>query len=254
VALHDRVTGTEQAALPAAGPDVPLPDDVDLAPSGQLVARLADGLSLAGPGEPPRAIAGTHRLRHPRFAGAGLVAVDTARGVDQPVLVAADGTRRPLSVPTGWVADLAADERGVAWIANGCVRYAAVAGPPPAGPASDPCPTTEIGLVLNNESRLRGRAIRVLVRCISAPDGVCRGTVLIRHRGRTVGSGDFAIPAGQRPRVEARLNRLGLRLVRGRNPTLRIGARMTDGRIGQSRGVTELQVNVPRGATTRAAG
>lgn len=248
VALHDRATGAEQAALPAGGADAPLPDDVDLAPSGQIVARLARGLSMAGPGVPPHALPVTGRLRHPRFSGAGLVAVDTAGDVDHPVLVAADGSLRPLGAPTGWVADLAADDRGVAWLANGCVRYAAVAAPPPAGPASDPCPTTEIGLVLNNESKLRGRDIRVPVLCISAPDGVCRGTVVIRHRGRIVGSGDFAIPAGRRPRVTARLNRLGLRLVRGRNPILRIGARMTAGRIGQSRGVTELSVVVPRRA------
>jgi murein DD-endopeptidase MepM/ murein hydrolase activator NlpD len=128
LALHDRLTGAEHAALA----DVSRDGYLDLAPNGQLVAQSDDGLAITSPGGPPRTLAGTGRLTQPRFSGAGLVAVDTARGVNQPVLVAGDGTLGPLSVPTGWVRDLAADERGVAWLANGCVRYAAVAGPPPA--------------------------------------------------------------------------------------------------------------------------
>jgi hypothetical protein len=112
-------------------------------------------------------------------------------------------------------------------------------------PAIDPCPTTEIGFYTDNNPRLRGRTIRVPVLCITAPGDVCRGTVLIRRRGRTVGRGRFAIPVGRRPRIDVRLTRRGLRLVHGRNPPMRIGARMADGRIGPSRGATDLRVEVP---------
>jgi hypothetical protein len=245
VALVDRVTGAEQAALPTVPGNVPAPVDVDLTAGGQIVAELGSKLSIASPTEAPRPILDSHNLDMPRFAGAGIAALETARTVTWPVLLAPDKTRTRLGDPTGYITEFAADDHGVAWLANGCLRYAAIAGPPPAAPATDPCPTTEIGLYMNNDPRLRGREIRVPVLCINAPDDVCRGTLLIRHRGRIVGRGRFAIPVGRRPKIDVRLTRRGLDLVHGRNPVMRIGARIPNGRIGPSRGVTELLVHVP---------
>jgi hypothetical protein len=245
VALVDRVTGAEQAALPTVPGNVPAAVDIDLTAGGQIVAELGTKLSIASPAEAPRPIGDSRELDMPRFTGAGIAALQTVRTVTWPVLLAPDGTRTRLGDPTGFVTDLAADGQGVAWLANGCLRYAAITGTPPLGPVNDPCPTTEIGLYMNNDPRLRGREIGVPVLCINAPDDVCRGTVLIRHRGRIVGRGRFAIPVGRRPKIDVRLTRRGLDLVHGRNPVMRIGARIPNGRIGPSRGVTELLVHVP---------
>jgi hypothetical protein len=139
---------------------------------------------------------------------------------------------RALGGPTRVVDDLAADEQGVAWIANGCVRYAPLAGAPP---AADTCPATEIALPLIDSSRLRGRTVRVRVTCVATPAGACRGTLLIKrglgHNGPVLTRGPFTVPAGTTRRVPVRLNRAGLRAAR-RDGTFQLGARIPDGRLG----------------------
>jgi hypothetical protein len=151
-----------------------------------------------------------------------------------------DGATVPLGPSAGFVIDLAADERGVAWLANGCVRYAALEPRAAATPAS--CPSTEIRLA-ESDSRLRDRTVRVPVTCSAAPEPACRGTILLKRRG-VVGKSAFAVPVDRQRYVAVRLNRRGLRYVRGlRFARLVVAARIPDGRVSTPRGTAVLFVD-----------
>jgi hypothetical protein len=236
VAVVDLATGGEHAAIR-------LPRNlsefgVDLAADGRMVASLPRGLVTARPGEAPATLAGTKGLIWPQFAGDAIVAMQDAR---YPVVLRADGSRESFGPPTRLVRSFAADADGVAWLANGCVRYA-----PPAAQAADPCPSTEIGFYLIADARLRGRHVRVPVICETAPAGTCRGTVLGRLGRRVVARGRFAVPVGRERWVRMRVTRRAVaRFRRERGGSLIIDARMPDGRIGAgSDGSAELSVKV----------
>jgi hypothetical protein len=241
IAVADLDTGAERASVRATLWNA---EGVDLTAKGRVVAQTARGLATMSPGVPGRVLPGSKGLTWPRFTGDAIAAVD--EGV--PLLLGGDGSRRPLGPPTRVLTDLAADDRGIAWLANGCVRYAAIAGPAPAPPAGDPCPSTEIGLYLIADSRLRGRVVRTPVRCITAPAGVCRGTVLARRGGRLVGRGRFAIAVGRQRWVPIQLTRnAAARFRRERGGSVIIGARVPDGRVGTGRaGDSELTIKVGR--------
>jgi len=236
LAVADLAGGAEQGAVAVSPPDH---ESLDVRADGRLVAQSETGLVATGPGEAPRALPGSRKLTTPLFAGAAVAALDEGR----PVLLGDDGSRQALGEPSSVLADFAGDDRGVAWLANGCVRYAALRLPAPAPPAGDPCPATEVGLYAIADSRLRGRRARTPVRCVTAPGDACRGTVLARRGGRLVGRGRFAIPVGTQRWVPIRLTRAEAAYTRRATWTsLVISARVPGGRVGAGRGYSELTV------------
>jgi hypothetical protein len=244
VAVVDLVTGAEQAAVPLRG----LTDriDVDLAADGRVA--LSDGrrISVAGPGAAPRTVPGSRDLTRVSFAGAAMIAFDEG---GHPVMVGPAGARTVLGPPSRVLTAFAADAHGFAWVANGCIRHAALPVTASAPQADDPCPTTEIGLYLIANSKLRGRTVRVPVRCVTAPGPVCRGTVLGRDGEggpRIVARGRFAVPIGRERNVPMRIERATVERFRRRDfGSFIIDARIPNGRIGVgANGSSELSVDL----------
>jgi PAS domain-containing protein len=167
--------------------------DLDLAADGRVATETEDG-----------------RLEAPRFAGDRLVVLEPARfDALRPVLV--DGA--PVGLPTSALEGLAAGDAGVAWLANGCVLFAPLAGPPPTEPPAGPCPRAE-AWVEEGSQVLRGRRLGFLATCVAAPAAGCRGTVLVRGEGTGVlGRGRFEQPPGTRGRLDVVLTRRGVRYV-----------------------------------------
>ena len=188
----------------------------------------------AAPGRAQRIVPAGGRFSAPRFAGAaGIAALRAGRfASERPLLVApADGAQRRLGDRSTALESLAADERGVAWLANGCVRYAPLDGAPVAAPAA--CPAAEV--VLEDAGRpLRGRSLRLVAKCVTAPPGGCRGTALLRD-GRVLARGRFRVPSGTRRSIDVRFTRRGIRRVRRAQrfggAFLELDARMRDGRL-----------------------
>jgi hypothetical protein len=244
VVLADRATGAVVASHRVGPMERTY---VDVAADGRLVTDTPDGLVALRPGTAPQPLPGTEAVNRPRFAGTAVAAIHEHIPFSDPVLLAPDGARLLLGGPTRVVTHHAADAQGVAWIANGCVRYAPIAGaPPPVPPAGDPCPATEISLPLIDSSPLRGRSVRVRVTCIATPTDACRGTLLIKrglgHNGPVLSRGPFTVPAGLTQRVAVRLSRVGLRAAR-RDGTFQLGAEIPGGRVGVGgRGSSELTV------------
>lgn len=202
--------------------------------AGRLVAEATEGLRIT----PSVTLPGTKGLDWPRFAGDAVVALDEGR----PVLVSGDGSRTALGEPSDILDDLVADARGAAWIANGCVRYAELAVPVPAQP-DDPCPSTEIGLYAIADARLKGRRVHAPVKCVTAPGGSCRGTLIARRGGRIVGRGRFALPVGTEEWIPIILTRAEAAYQRRVDGTfVLLSARIRDGRVGAGRGNAELTI------------
>jgi hypothetical protein len=244
VAVVDLATGAEQATVPVRGLFERL--DVDLAADGRMVVSTRDGITVAAPGTAPQAVPGSRRLSRATFAGDAIAAF----AAGQPMLVGLDGARTVLGPPSRVLTAFAGDRQGYAWVTNGCVRYAALPLTPTAPQADDPCPTTEIGLYAIASSKLRGRTVRVPVRCVAAATGVCRGTVLARvFEGgpRVVARGRFAVPVGTERRIRMRIERATVGRFR-RDETfgpLIIDARMPNGRIGAGGdGSSELGIDL----------
>jgi hypothetical protein len=93
---------------------------------------------------------------------------------------------------------------------------------------------------------LRGRRLRVIVKCVAAPAAGCRGTALLGN-GR-YGRGAFALPAGAHRTIEVRLTDRGIRHVRRRRErfhdvaTFDLSARVRDGRAHGAQGVVVARV------------
>jgi hypothetical protein len=241
VAVVDLATGAEQAAVLQGRPT-----DVDLAADGRVAVSTPRGIAVASPGAPPHTVPGSRDLWGARFAGTGITAFEEP---GHPVTVGSDGARTILGPSSRVLTAFAADPQGLAWVANGCVRYAALPVTDSAPQAGDPCPTTEIGLYYIAKSRLRGRTVRVPVRCVTAPTGVCRGTVLGRDGEggrRVVARGRFAVPVGKERKVPMRIERGTVRRFHRKNfGFLLIDARIPDGRIGVGAdGSSELTVDL----------
>ena len=194
VAVVDLGTGAEQAAVRVGSPTERL--DVDLAADGRVVVAARDGIAVASPGAAPQTVPGSRDLSRTSFAGAAIAAFDDG---GHPVLVGFDGARTALGPPSRVLTAFAGDPQGFAWVANGCIRYAALPVTASAPQAGDPCPTTEIGLAYIAHAKLRGRTVRVPVLCVTAANGVCRGTVL----GREARAGAGSSPAGASPSPSA---------------------------------------------------
>jgi len=243
-AVVDLATGAEQAVVPLRGPA--LPPNVDLAADGRMVVYTRNGISVASPGAAPQTVPGSRDLSPASFAGAGIAAFDDG---GRPVLVGFDGARTALGPPSRVLTGFAGDPQGFAWVANGCVRHAALPVTASDPQAHDPCPTTEIGLYLITKSKLRGRTVRVPVRCVTAPTGVCRGTVLGRDGEggrRVVARGRFAVPVGMERRVRMRIERKTVARFRRKDfGFFIIDARIPNGRIGVGgEGSSELGVDL----------
>ena len=236
----------------AFAPPLTIPDpgfledsrSLDLTSAGRVVLAPDRRLSVGVPGAPLQRLGGEAFRSAPAFAGEGRIAAleHDRRGDRRAVLLdETDGSAQPLGPRSSVLERLAADGVGVAWLANGCVRYAAISGVSPTGPASDPCPTAELALS-EADSRLRGRSARINARCVRAPGDVCHGTAIVRRspvagRGPVLARGRFAIAVGGWRRVDVRFDRRGVRFVRrtlrrGDHPDLTIGARVQDGRVG----------------------
>ena len=245
VAVVDRSDGHVRISRrvgPRAGPDL----DIDAA--GRLITTNVAGLLVLRPGRQPHVLPNTRALTQPVFAGPAIAAIHRTRDHSRPVLVAEDGTRHTLGGPTGSLRDLAADAQGVAWLANGCVRYAPITGPAPTASLEAPCPQTEIGLSAIDGTRLRGHRVRVRVHCIATPSDACRGTLLLKHFDdeRVVAGGPFTVPAGARRRVPVTLSDQAVRIAR-RGSGFLIDADIPDGRVGPGCcGASELNVKFPR--------
>jgi hypothetical protein len=217
--------------------------DVDLTEDGRLVAVLDGKLLGASPGETLRVLPGAEAgspFSSPRFAG-DRVAVLAGGPFDtyRPYIVdPGAGTRRAVGPPSTELNGIAADERTVAWLANGCV-IAAEANDPSSLDAlpPGPCPRAEV-VVEEGDQVVRGRTLRVVVTCVAAPDG-CRGAALLGRAG-WAGTGRFHIAAGERRSVRIRVSPRGMRSIRRQlrrccPRDLRLGARVPDGRVGHGR-------------------
>ena len=231
VAIVDLATGAEQAVVPLRREIVP--PHVDLSADGRMFVSMPDGIAMAAPGAAVQTVPRSRDLSPASFAGTGIAAFDSS---GRPVLVGVDGARTALGPPSRVLTAYAGDAHGFAWVANGCVRHAALPVTAPAPPRHDPCPTTEIGLYLITKSKLRGRTVRVPVRCVTAPTGVCRGTVLGRDgegSRRVVARGRFAVPVGKERKVLMRIERATVKRFRRKNfGFFLIDARIPNGRIG----------------------
>jgi hypothetical protein len=244
VAVVDLATGAEQTAVPLGRPTDRI--DVDLAPDGRIAVSAGRGISVASPGAAPRTAPGSRDLSRAYFAGAAMTAFDDG---GHPLMVGLDGARTALGPPSRVVTAFAADPHGFAWVANGCLRHAALPVTPSAPQANDPCPTTEIGLYLIAKSKLRGRTVRVPVQCVTAPTGVCRGTVVGRDGEggrRVVARGRFAVPVGKERRVPMRIERETVNRFRREDfGFFIIDARIPNGRVGVGAdGSSELSVEL----------
>lgn len=231
----DRRTGAV-AAFARARPEEDVDEGgVDLAPDGRAVAALDGRLLTVAPGVAPARFGSG--LSRPRFSGPGIAALrERPLDVRTPV-IAEDGDVRAIGSPSGSLEILEADDRGAAWFANGCVLYAPRDSARPAEPPTGPCPRAEVVLDEGDQT-LRGRRLRVIVRCIAAPATACRGTVLL-GRGRH-GRGAFTVPAGRRRTIEVRLTDRGMRRVRRQRrdvPFFALSARVRDGRAHGVQGV-----------------
>jgi hypothetical protein len=226
---------------------------LDLTGDGRAVIELDGNLFTGAPGERARPLSGTdgaQQLTEPRIAGERVAAIADARvGSERPVVIEPDtGTRRAVGAPSTAMTALAADEATVAWLANGCVLGAGVTDVPPVEPVPPgPCPRAEVVLE-DYDEKLRGRTLRVWVTCVAAPRPGCRGAVVLRFRGRT-GRGRFRVPAGGRRLVKVRLTQRAAASVRRRLRSkgfavLRMGARVTDGRVSREATTRWVAVDV----------
>jgi hypothetical protein len=254
VVVADRRTGAVQAAIRLRRrEDV---EELDLAPDGRLVADADGRLLTAAPGVPRSRLPGAagHDLTVPRFAGDRVAALERlAAEVTRPVLVGPAGPA-VLGTPSAGREQLAADARGAAWIADGCVLYAPLDGPPPTEPPAGPCPRAQVQLE-EADQRLRGRRLRIVVTCVAAPPSGCRGTLALhRFSGRPLGHARVRVPAGARRTVDIVLTRSGARRVRRSvrrsggslgGALLEVVARVEDGR---RRSIGVVVDRVSRGA------
>jgi hypothetical protein len=116
---------------------------------------------------------------------------------------------------------------------------------PPAGP----CPRAEV-ILDEHDQVLRGRIMRVTVMCVAAPPPGCHGAVALGRGGRA-GQGRFRVMAGRRRVVSVRLTRSGMASVRRQFgfdgvALLRLGARVTDGRVSRESGTDWVLIDPPR--------
>jgi hypothetical protein len=190
--------------------------EFDVAADGRLVSDGNGGLFTFVPGgdNAPLPLPGSERLAEPRFAGTAVAAMERGRfGAQRPVVLDAGATvARPIGLPSLGLLELDADERGVAWLAHGCVIYAPVTAVAPREPPAGPCPRVE-AFAQEASTTMRGRTLRLVATCVAAPATGCTGTVELRRHG-VVGRGAFHVDAGDERRFSVRVSRRAARFVR----------------------------------------
>jgi hypothetical protein len=234
--VADVRSGTREASIRIEpGEEV---DGLDLATDGRLVAATDGRLLTVAPGVAQAVVPGSagHELSAARFAGSRVGALERTRFDATRPVVLDPGAAAPRVVGTSSTAfgPFAADERGLAWIANGCVLYAPLDGPPPAEPPAGPCPRAEVTLQQKDEL-LHGHHVRIAVTCIAAPASGCSGSAVLGDR-RIAGRGAFNVPSGAAAVVDVELAPGGLRRVRRALRRrgyifLALDARLQDGRV-----------------------
>jgi hypothetical protein len=188
---------------------------VDLTPSGRVVTDSDRGLLTAAPGVPTTVLPGSADLYYPRFAGAGVAALQRGRfgAVTPVVLDPGANAPRALGVPSFVIDSLDAGDAGVAWLGNGCVLFAPTTGAAPAEPPAGPCPRAEVALT-KVDGKLHGRTVKLRFACVAAPSATgCRGKATLRLHG-VIGRKPFAAAPGKAARVSMRLSRRGAQRVR----------------------------------------
>jgi len=185
---------------------------LDLAPDGRVVVDGFVDVLTGGPGRPRRRVRSTGVLTGPRFAGDAIAALEFS-GFGLRPIVLDPGTRdpRPVGPVAAEIREIDADERGVAWIGNGCVLYAPVDSVAPAEPPAGPCPRVEAH-VHGADITLRGRRLDLDVDCVAAPATGCTGTAEIRGRG-IVGRLRFHVPPNESRTSSVRIARRAARYV-----------------------------------------
>ncbi|HET8755037.1 MAG TPA: hypothetical protein VFM58_03460, partial [Solirubrobacteraceae bacterium] len=203
------------------------------------------GLFAVAPGRPATPLAGARFMLRPRFAGAAVAGLERTRldALRPVVLDPGSRTPRPLGIPSFDARDIAAGERGVAWIAHGCVLFSPLDSTAPAAPPAGPCPRSE-ATVDSFETTLHGRTVRLQATCVAAPAAGCRGTVRLRRHG-IAGRTRFHVAAGRERtitvRVKARIGRLlRERAQHGGHLILRSTTRVADGGPPSKGGVVFL--------------
>jgi hypothetical protein len=236
----DVATGAAQLSRPADGPV-----ELALAPDGHVVVESGRGLFSVASGGPLTPLPGSEFMLRPRLAGAAVAALERTRlgGVRPAVLDPGSATARPLGIQSFDARDIAANDRGVAWIAHGCVLFAPLAGSAPSEPPAGPCPRSE-ATVDSLENTLHGRTVKLDATCVAAPARGCRGTVVLRRRG-IVGRARFHVAPDRRRTVDVRVKKRIARLLRrraqhGGHVILRSTTRVADGGPPARRGVVFL--------------
>ena len=211
-------TGTERASMLIPGGVVGL----DLRPDGRAVIGEDGGglVEMAPGGTALRQL--SRDGKDPVYAGDRVVFFREGRreGDERLAVVEPSGEVRPFGVPTARMEGYDADDRRVLWAAHGCLLVADLSEPAAAAPGPGICPRTE--LVMEDEAvpRVgRDRRVRLVLRCVAAPEPGCRGTVRLRLddvRGSPAAAPPkrFRIPAGRRRRIVVRLTRRGYRALR----------------------------------------
>ena len=206
---------------------------LDLDANGRMAVRTKRGIEIVSATEPQRAIANSGRLVRPQFAGGALAAINGERSTLS--VVGVDGSQTTLGPPSTIRTDMEADEQGVAWLFNGCIRYAAFADTAVTG--TNPCPTSELALyTIGPSSRLRGNTATVPARCVTSVSGRCRGTLVAKLDYETpiVGRGTFDLPANNKwIDVTIRFNRRTVeKFIREDFGSLIVNAQMRNGTVG----------------------
>jgi hypothetical protein len=195
IEVADFATGAPLATVTGEWPERL---SLDLAADGRIAVQVPRAIKTAGPGQPQQTVPGSTELTSPRFAGPSLAVFDDAR--DTLDLIGAGGKTRTLGPRSMVRTDVDADDQGVAWVFNGCVRYE------PFGTAAhathkNPCPTSEVALwTIGPSSKLHGNTATAQVKCVTSAGGRCRGRLVARSDiGKPIiGRGTFDIPVGDR--------------------------------------------------------
>jgi hypothetical protein len=208
----DVTTGAQLTAVP-----LELPVELALAPDGHVVAESHTGLFTVALGGAATPMPGSDLLQRPRLAGPAVAAFElTSIDALRPaVLDPVSRTRRVVGVQSFDAREIAADDRGVAWIAHGCVLYAPLGAAAPAEPPAGPCPRSE-ATVDSFETTLHGRTVRLTATCVAAPARGCRGTVVLRRNG-VVGRTRFHVAPNHARTIKVRVKRRIARLLRKRS-------------------------------------
>jgi hypothetical protein len=246
IELVDLASGVTLYTIPAlAEVEGPAFGSLDLQPDGRIAVSSRRGIDLAELGSPVTNLANSGRLGNPSFAGGYIAAFDDARKTLD--LVRGDGTVIVLDPPSLTEGDITADEEGVAWLLNGCVRYASFSFT--AKPSSrTPCPSAEISLyIIGAHSKLRGNHARVPLKCVAAA-GRCRGELLLRERrtGPVVGRGRFSLRPGPKDAyVKVFFTAAAVKKFhRKHGGYLIVDPRIQDGTVGTFDGIADFEFDV----------